>query len=297
MRTRRGRPSRGFTLIEVLVVIAIIALLVSILLPAIAAARNSGRKAVSMSRLQQINIAGQSYKEANKGKLPITETFRRGSAPSAMFPREIGWCSWSFAGKNCSDYWATGASTGFDVEADDRPLNPYIYPDKDWGAPPFPSFLKKDSPARQLKGEAFHDPSDRATHQRQWPRPTPGISSYDDVGISYQWSFGWWFQVYPRPIRDFRQAFDFGTQALATSDSFIPSRMVWVLDEVAAVTVFDTDPKLQLINGYNDINKGMLGFLDGHVAYHAVSPGRKIESLRTDRYTFVFDDMKPPGGG
>ncbi len=288
---------RGFTLIEVLVVIAIIALLISILLPAIGSARNAGRKAVSMSRLQQINLAGQSYKEANKSKLPIVMTYPpRGIAPGPGAGGVIGWCSWSYAGKNCDGYWAgaPGFDKIFDVEADDRPMNPYIYPDKMWGAPERPALMTKADPARQLKGEAFHDPSDRATHQRQWPRPTPGLPAYEDVGISYQWSFGWWFTIYPNPVHNFEKAFDYGTQALATADAFIPSRMVWVLDEITAVTVFDKNPGLQLVNGYDEINKGMLGFMDGHVAYHTVTPGRKPESLTTTRYTFVFDDFKIP---
>ncbi|MBI4580927.1 MAG: type II secretion system protein [Planctomycetes bacterium] len=43
----------GFTLIEVLVVVAIIALLVSILLPSLKAAREQARSAVCLSNLKQ----------------------------------------------------------------------------------------------------------------------------------------------------------------------------------------------------------------------------------------------------
>jgi prepilin-type N-terminal cleavage/methylation domain-containing protein len=52
---------RGFTLIEVLVVLAVIAVLVSVLLPALAAARRAGQGAGCQSNLRQLGIALEGY--------------------------------------------------------------------------------------------------------------------------------------------------------------------------------------------------------------------------------------------
>jgi prepilin-type N-terminal cleavage/methylation domain-containing protein len=63
------RPS-GFTLVELLVVIGIIALLLSVLLPALSSARVAASRAASMSNLRQIGIALQMYTDEHKGRFP-----------------------------------------------------------------------------------------------------------------------------------------------------------------------------------------------------------------------------------
>jgi prepilin-type N-terminal cleavage/methylation domain-containing protein len=61
---------QAFTLIELLVAIAIMAVLISLLLPALTGARESGRGALCLSNLRQNLIAFRLYADESRGKSP-----------------------------------------------------------------------------------------------------------------------------------------------------------------------------------------------------------------------------------
>ena len=67
--TRRWCPA-GFTLVELLVVIGIIAVLIALLLPVLNVARESARSASCSSNLRQLHLASLLYAGDNRGYLP-----------------------------------------------------------------------------------------------------------------------------------------------------------------------------------------------------------------------------------
>lgn len=64
------RASRAFTLIELLAVIAIIAVLMGVLLPSLSMARTHAKRLVSTSNLRQIGLAMELYTQDNQGLFP-----------------------------------------------------------------------------------------------------------------------------------------------------------------------------------------------------------------------------------
>ena len=69
-RTNAMRRWRGFTLMELLVVISIVALLMSILMPSLNKAKEQARKVVCMSNLRNVMLVYQYYSNDNRDWLP-----------------------------------------------------------------------------------------------------------------------------------------------------------------------------------------------------------------------------------
>lgn len=83
MSFRRRHSGSGFTLVELLVVIGIIATLMGILIPALNRARDSARQAVCMAQIRQVTSAWINYAADNRGALVSSDTWKLGWAGSS----------------------------------------------------------------------------------------------------------------------------------------------------------------------------------------------------------------------
>ena len=92
MNTLKDRPkSRAFTLVELLVTIAIIGILAALLLPTLSSARKKAVKVSCLNNLKQLGIAMMSYEQENGDKLPYAAI--RMAIPTAVSSYEMTWDS------------------------------------------------------------------------------------------------------------------------------------------------------------------------------------------------------------
>ncbi len=96
MQPRGDIPLRsqraGFTLVDVIVSIGVIALLISLLLPSLHKASESARKVVCQSNIRQIGIGVLSYADDSRGHIPISAFLRSGDVkqPQQMITLRLG---------------------------------------------------------------------------------------------------------------------------------------------------------------------------------------------------------------
>lgn len=99
-RSSQSSQRGGFTLVELLIVIAIVALLISILLPALNKVRETAKQTACMANLQQIGLAIQTYANQNRGNIPYgpkapplitaTDFYPSTGAPTSLVTHRTG---------------------------------------------------------------------------------------------------------------------------------------------------------------------------------------------------------------
>jgi len=95
----RCQSWRGFTLVELLVVIGIVAVLIAVLLPALGRARAQANRVVCLSNIRQLGVGILMYCNDNKGWFPTCAFPEDGSA-YVQYPED--WIHWQ-ANRNIMD--------------------------------------------------------------------------------------------------------------------------------------------------------------------------------------------------
>ncbi|MEX2217527.1 MAG: type II secretion system protein [Phycisphaerales bacterium] len=99
---------RGFTLIDVLVTLAVISVLLSILMPSLSSVRETARQVVCRSNVRQVGIGLVLYAEAYQDRVPYSG-FLEGPNPTpheTVILRRVAPDSWDGAGHLYDDYMA-----------------------------------------------------------------------------------------------------------------------------------------------------------------------------------------------
>lgn len=267
----RSVGKRGFTLVELLVVVAVIALLLGLLLPALSKAREQGRLMVCLNNMRDITMAANSYAADQDGLWPVM--------PCLVLPdgRPL-FSSWQYGGKTTSDYWISYGSGTF-KRIDERPLNPYVAPD---------TILKDPQPGERLELTTYRCPSDPGTLQRSfWNSntiPDPRVTCYDDVGTSYHLNVQWWYNGAIPNNRGVStvKLWQRYSNMFKLANFQRPSLFAWNYDQTM---------DLVAVGGYNKLgdhgghNRATVSFMDGHVNYTEAKP----KQLTSDDYTLTID--------
>ena len=183
LRARSGEAgrSRAFTLVELLVVIGIIALLVSILLPALNRARDAANTVKCASNLRQIGAGIANYVAENNGYLPATYVYDlpAGEPPDAPKWGYVHWSSYLYREASRDTFAPHQDSDTFGTTPDITVGNPGQY----GGTIGWEMF---ECPALQDGGLPPTDPAPAMQEPSLGVQPdTPGYVDYQAPRLAY----------------------------------------------------------------------------------------------------------------
>ncbi len=283
-RARRyGTQDAGFTLIEVLVVVAIIALLASVLLPSLRQASEQAKQVKCIANLGQLGKAANMYLGSNRDRFCWGPLYRNGvfQGNSSGVPLTRTWYFGGNRGQSSSQlgtggYYDPAVTPTHDWPPSERPMNKYVYS----GA------KLTDADRRPLRQEGplriFQCPSDKGVRWNGDPNSELQFTAtaYLEVGTSYQSNNSWgYYAKAASPGEGYTGA------AQADRIKFLMDRIVkillkkgasravllyedtadWALNTADAIEAAK-GPNYKVKSWHGKLNYANFTFLDGHAA-------------------------------
>ena len=250
------RTVEGFTLVELLVVISVVAILIALLLPAVKRTREKARVTTCASNLRQINIAVAAYAHENNSQgLAYTSA----DSPSPSWSSFWDWTNRLFGGKE---------TTG-------RLFN---YPDRI----EFPGRRKLNK--YTTNWELYRCPSDIGFpslyryHNGRYP---PSESAYRWYGTSYHYNATWYEGGAAHYKALYGTSFDsipLHSRQVSVSDLDITYAWYYQGQHRSQYPYHDSprnhpEPAFDEIDAYWDYAPMLnVGFLDGHISFMQLGP-------------------------